>query len=111
MQAVPPILPLVSADGTDAPRTPEKHANLVRFQAELEVRPSPSRSVVAKRQFIQCLANPMYLSELALQGYFDKPEFLNYLRYLEYWRGEGYVQYIRYNYLLPFILPPFFLLS
>jgi hypothetical protein len=38
----------------------------------------------------------MYLSELGLQGYFDKPEFLNYLRYLEYWRGAGYIQFIRY---------------
>jgi hypothetical protein len=36
----------------------------------------------------------MYLSELASQGYFDQPEFLNYLKYLEYWRKDGYVQYI-----------------
>ena len=36
----------------------------------------------------------MYLSELASQGYFDQPDFLNYLDYLEYWRKDGYVQYI-----------------
>jgi len=38
MQAVPPILPLLNKETGDVTeRTPEKHANLVRFQAELEV--------------------------------------------------------------------------
>jgi mediator of RNA polymerase II transcription subunit 31 len=57
----------------------------------------------ANDQFLQCLANPLYLSELGAQGYFDKPEFLNYLKYLEYWRQDGYVQYIRYAVSVPFI--------
>jgi len=39
MQAVPPILPLVDKEtGEVIERSPERHANLVRFQAELEVR-------------------------------------------------------------------------
>jgi hypothetical protein len=38
MQAVPPILPLLNKEtGEVIERLPEKHANLVRFQAELEV--------------------------------------------------------------------------
>jgi len=38
MQAVRPILPLLNKEtGEVIERTPEKHANLVRFQAELEV--------------------------------------------------------------------------
>jgi mediator of RNA polymerase II transcription subunit 31 len=38
----------------------------------------------------------MYLTELNAQGYFDKLEFLNYLKYLEYWREPDYVQFIVY---------------
>ena len=38
MQAVPPILPLLNKEtGEVIERSPEKHAKLVRFQAELEV--------------------------------------------------------------------------
>ncbi|ODN74074.1 hypothetical protein L202_07541 [Cryptococcus amylolentus CBS 6039] len=75
----PPPLP----DGSDAPaRSPERHANIVKFQSELE--------------FVQCLAHPQYLHELHIQGYLAKPEFLNYLRYLEYWREPDYVRFIIY---------------
>jgi hypothetical protein len=39
MQAVPPVLPLLNkGTGEVIERSPERHANLVRFQAELEVR-------------------------------------------------------------------------
>jgi len=84
MQALPTILPLQPLpDGSEAPpRPPERHANLVRFQSELE--------------FVQCLSNPLYLRELSIQNYLDKPEFLNYLKYLEYWRDPNYVQFIIY---------------
>jgi hypothetical protein len=38
MQAVPPVLPLLDKEtGEVIERSPERHANLVRFQAELEV--------------------------------------------------------------------------
>jgi hypothetical protein len=38
MQAVPPILPLLNKEtGEVLERSKEKHTNLVRFQAELEV--------------------------------------------------------------------------
>jgi mediator of RNA polymerase II transcription subunit 31 len=36
----------------------------------------------------------MYLAELSGQGYLDKPEFVNYLKYLNYWRDPEYVQFI-----------------
>lgn len=45
-------------------------------------------------QFIQCLAHPQYLHELHIQGYLGKPAFLNYLKYLEYWREPQYVRFI-----------------
>lgn len=37
-------------------------------------------------EFVQSLAHPFYLHALAQQGYFEKPEFINYLKYLNYWR-------------------------
>ncbi|OXC81303.1 hypothetical protein J005_06594 [Cryptococcus neoformans] len=84
MQALPTILPPPPLpDGSEAPaRSSERHANLVRFQSELE--------------FIQCLAHPQYLHELHIQGYLEKPPFLNYLKYLEYWREPQYVRFIIY---------------
>ncbi|GFZ50514.1 Mediator complex subunit 31 [Saitozyma sp. JCM 24511] len=84
MQQLPSILPPPPLpDGTEAPpRPPDRQANLIRFQSELE--------------FIQCLANPLYLRELSIQGYLSKPEFVNYLEYLQYWRDPEYVRFIVY---------------
>ncbi|WVW85075.1 hypothetical protein I302_107111 [Kwoniella bestiolae CBS 10118] len=84
MQQYPTILPPPCLpDGTDAPaRSKEKEDNLIRFQAELE--------------FIQCLSNPQYLHSLSTQGYFTKKTFINYLKYLEYWRKPEYVKFIVY---------------
>lgn len=102
MQALPTILPPPPLpDGSEAPaRSSERHANLVRFQSELEVSPSGSRRFISgsgklmKMQFIQCLAHPQYLHELHIQGYLEKPPFLNYLKYLEYWKEPQYVRFI-----------------
>lgn len=48
---------------------PQQDAERNRFIAELE--------------FVQCLANPNYICFLAQHGYFKKPEFINYIKYLE----------------------------
>lgn len=45
-------------------------------------------------QFVQCLANPLYLHELHVQKYLDDPAFLEYLKYLDYWRKPEYVRFI-----------------
>ncbi|ORX37062.1 SOH1-domain-containing protein [Kockovaella imperatae] len=74
------ILPLPGADGSA--RSPERYGNIVRFQSELE--------------FVQCLANPLYLKELYTQGLLDNAEMLNYLKYLDYWREPEYVRFIVY---------------
>ncbi|VDD80541.1 unnamed protein product [Mesocestoides corti] len=58
----------------------------VRFQIELE--------------FVQSLGNPDYLTFLAQQGCFDKPEFVNYLAYLQYWKSPSYSRFITYPYCL-----------
>lgn len=75
--------------------TPEAQANLTppdpnepqyggftRFEIELE--------------FVQCLANPMYLNHLASEKYFEKPEFVAYLDYLQYFTKPPYLQYLTY---------------
>ncbi len=36
----------------------------------------------------------MYLYELHTQGYLAKPEFVNYIEYLQYWREPEYVRFI-----------------
>nr|XP_035934280.1 mediator of RNA polymerase II transcription subunit 31 isoform X2 [Halichoerus grypus] len=54
--------------------------NRLRFQLELE--------------FVQCLANPNYLNFLAQRGYFKDKAFVNYLKYLLYWKEPEYAKYL-----------------
>eukprot|EP00878_Enallax_costatus_P000804 GHUV01000928.1.p1 GENE.GHUV01000928.1~~GHUV01000928.1.p1 ORF type:complete len:134 (+),score=39.30 GHUV01000928.1:134-535(+) len=51
---------------------------------------------VMELEFVQSLANPHYLHYLATHQYFDDDAFFNYLKYLEYWKKEPYVTYIRF---------------
>ncbi|KAF2676145.1 SOH1-domain-containing protein [Lentithecium fluviatile CBS 122367] len=53
-----------------------------RFELELE--------------FVQCLANPVYLNYLAVQKMFDKPEFVAYLGYLQYFKEPKYSKYLHH---------------
>lgn len=88
----------------------------LRFQVELE--------------FVQCLANPNYLnctldneqyicynnqcdhydntnnyyfSVLAQRGYFKDATFINYLKYLLYWKEPEYAKYLKYPMCLYFL--------
>ncbi|KZV91892.1 SOH1-domain-containing protein [Exidia glandulosa HHB12029] len=60
--------------------------NRERFELELE--------------FVQALANPYYLQSLAQHGILDKPEFINYLSYLQYWKQKDYARFIQYPHAL-----------
>jgi len=53
-------------------------------------------------EFVQCLANPMYLKFLAQHRnkYFKEEAFIQYLRYLLYWKQPEYARFIRYPYCL-----------
>eukprot|EP00775_Hariotina_reticulata_P012792 gene12792-12920_t len=42
----------------------------------------------------------LFCAGLALNKYFEDPSFMNYLRYLEYWRQPQYVTYIRFPHCL-----------
>lgn len=87
---------------TGGPETEEQ--TRLRFQVELE--------------FVQCLANPNYLnckllfkkytliniveinstvlfSVLAQRGYFKDQAFVNYLKYLLYWKEPDYAKFIK----------------
>ena len=54
-------------------------------------------------EFVQCLANPNYLTHLAKQGYFRKDEFKNYLKYLLYWKKPEYIKFIKFPECLYFL--------
>ncbi|CAG8502729.1 17576_t:CDS:2 [Dentiscutata erythropus] len=66
----------------DKPQSPTTidAENDKRFQIELE--------------FVQCLANPWYLNNLAQRGFFQDPAFLNYLKYLKYWQRPEYAKFV-----------------
>nr|XP_020442896.1 mediator of RNA polymerase II transcription subunit 31 [Monopterus albus] len=57
-----------------------------RFQSELE--------------FVQCLANPNYLNFLAQRGYLRERPFINYLKYLLYWKEPEYAKFLKYPHCL-----------
>ncbi|KAG8893680.1 suppressor of hpr1 [Tulasnella sp. 403] len=59
---------------------PARRANRELFTLELE--------------FVQALGNPFYLYNLAVEGYMDDPQFINYLRYLQYWKEKEYARFV-----------------
>jgi len=64
----------------------ERVRNRKRFELELE--------------FVQALANPFYLHSLAQQGILYQPAFINYLKYLLYWKEKDYARFILYPHAL-----------
>ena len=66
-----------------------------RFELELE--------------FVQCLASPAYLHYLATSGILYQSTFLDFLRYLRYWKLPQYAKYLTYPnclYFLDLLVPP-----
>ena len=61
-----------------------KVANRARFELELE--------------FVQALANPFYLHSLAQQNILSQPAFVNFLKYLLYWKEKDYARFIQYGF-------------
>ena len=62
-----------------------RQANRERFELELE--------------FVQALANPFYLQTLAQQNVLSKPSFINYLKYLMYWKEKEYARFVVFVFL------------
>ncbi|KAF1924567.1 mediator of RNA polymerase II transcription subunit 31 [Didymella exigua CBS 183.55] len=65
-------------ESADVPRT----GGYTRFELELE--------------FVQCLANPDYLNFLATQKMYEKPEFVAYLGYLQYFKESKYAKFLHH---------------
>ena len=60
-------------------------------------------------EFIQSLASPAYLHYLATSGILYQSPFLDFLRYLRYWKEPQYAKYIIYPqclYFLDLLVPP-----
>ncbi|KAI0356275.1 SOH1 family protein [Trametes cingulata] len=68
------------------PNADLRAANRARFELELE--------------FVQSLANPFYLHSLAQQGVLNQPAFVNFLKYLMYWKEKDYARFILYPHAL-----------
>ena len=66
---------------TASPSNDPRVLNRARFELELE--------------FVQALANPFYLHTLAQQNILEQPEFVNFLKYLLYWKEKDYAQFIQ----------------
>lgn len=63
------------------PSTDPEAANRARFELELE--------------FVQALANPFYLHSLAQQSILEQPAFINFLKYLLYFKDKDYARFIQ----------------
>lgn len=79
------------ADDTVASQYPPLPRNLPRNRFELEL------------EFIQSLASPRYLHHLANQNYLRDEKFLQFLRYLKYWKQPEYAIYITYPHCFFFL--------
>ena len=54
-------------------------------------------------EFVQNLSNPKYLNYLAQNGYFDQETFMNYLKYLRYWKKPEYITHLIFPQCLAFL--------
>ncbi|KAH7824286.1 putative mediator of RNA polymerase II transcription subunit 31 [Monocercomonoides exilis] len=67
----------------------ELNIDKIRFEAEMD--------------FVQCLANPDYLTWLAQQKTFENPAFIRYLEYLQYWKRPEYISFLMFPQCLFFL--------
>jgi mediator of RNA polymerase II transcription subunit 31 len=54
-------------------------------------------------EFVQNLANMKYLNFLAQKRYFDDPAFMNFLKYLTYWKKPEYARHLLFPQCLAFL--------
>jgi mediator of RNA polymerase II transcription subunit 31 len=66
---------------TTSPSSDPRTLNRARFELELE--------------FVQSLANPFYIHSLAQQNILEQPTFINFLKYLLYFKEKDYARFIQ----------------
>lgn len=65
--------------------------------------PSAEDRFYIELEFVQNLANPKYLNHLAQNGYFEQESFLEFLKYLRYWKEPQYIKHIIFPQCLAFL--------
>ena len=63
----------------------------------------PKNRFELELEFIQSLSSPRYLHHLANQNYLRDEAFLDFLRYLRYWKQPEYAKYITYPHCFFFL--------
>jgi SOH1 len=71
----------IDSEQATSPSSDPRAINRARFELELE--------------FVQSLANPFYLHSLAQQNILEQPTFINYLKYLLYFKEKDYARFIQ----------------
>lgn len=56
--------------------------------------PSDNDRLIIELEFVQGLLNIKYLNYLAVNGYLDQTEFINFLQYLQYWKDPRYCRHM-----------------
>lgn len=102
MTAAKPVVSSVNAEGVivasstfSSAAAPSLALPPNRFELELE--------------FVQSLASPAYLHYLATSGILHQTSFLDFLRYLRYWKQPQFAKYLSYPhclYFLDLLVPP-----
>lgn len=77
---------MISQQHTSPSSSDPRAINRAKFELELE--------------FVQSLANPFYLHSLAQQNILEQPAFINFLRYLLYFKEKDYARFIQSVYPL-----------
>ncbi|EYC41236.1 hypothetical protein Y032_0576g217 [Ancylostoma ceylanicum] len=64
--------------------------------AQLEPPEEQRRRFEIECEFVQALANPHYVNFLAQRGFLKEQHFINYLKYLLYWKQPEYARFCRF---------------
>jgi len=81
----------------------KEHADIFSTQVRDVKEDAEKLRVSMELEFVQCLANPRYLHFLAQQRYFQDQAFVNYLKYLLYWKEPEYAKFVVYPHCLFFL--------
>ena len=65
--------------------------------------PSSEDRFYIELEFVQNLSNPKYLNHLAQSGYFEQEGFINFLKYLRYWKNPEYIKHLIFPQCLAFL--------
>jgi mediator of RNA polymerase II transcription subunit 31 len=63
----------------------------------------PDNRFELELEFVQCLASPAYLHHLATTGILGETSFIEFLKYLQYWKQPEYVRLLQYPHCLFFL--------